>query len=552
MGFAAGFSAGFQVGDASRKRAKQDEIDAALKAVADAQVTETPGTRAEGSTEAVQAQLDAGAGMGEARRLASTGTDPSYSFLGQTQSTPFTADQVSKARQLAQAGVLEKHGDIDAGGRIRSRLLQDDSTRQGMAESAARADREAKRFDWEAQAQERERAYRDEAEGVFKTSPMSSRGAAFATQMQEYQGKKAEYDAAVAAGRSDVVAPTPPQKPTFTPSEMMATGMNMLLVNAKHGKATPEMIMGAAEKMKTLTDEGYVRALRTGMSKDASDTQIVAAFNASGNEKVDPNSVIKSEWIERPNGQSTRVMTIRNPDGSERVINFRSELEGLGKAGEYFERAVKEHQMRVEEGQLKVSRQRCRPAAASLRLHQTMYDDQILERGAKDSEALLRTQLADLDTSTPEGRKQADQIEEKIDALKTGRRSGSGMGADPAQKKLAKSLADSKRYPDEPTALDAIMSKPDAMHKDYELAFAKQTGISPEEAVKLADAVMKQKGWTQVRGNWMRLQPGHEAWASGAPAASIPPLDKREVGKEYDTPRGKAIWRGTGWELVKK
>ena len=538
MGFAAGFSAGFQVGDASRKRAKQDEIDAALKAVADAQVTETPGTRAEGSTEAVQAQLDAGAGMGEARRLASTGTDPSYSFLGQTQSTPFTADQVSKARQLAQAGVLEKHGDIDAGGRIRSRLLQDDSTRQGMAESAARADREAKRFDWEAQAQERERAYRDEAEGVFKTSPMSSRGAAFATQMQEYQGKKAEYDAAVAAGRSDVVAPTPPQKPTFTPSEMMATGMNMLLVNAKHGKATPEMIMGAAEKMKTLTDEGYVRALRTGMSKDASDTQIVAAFNASGNEKVDPNSVIKSEWIERPNGQSTRVMTIRNPDGSERVINFRSELEGLGKAGEYFERAVKEHQMRVEEGQLKVSQQQAGTAAASLRLHKTMYDDQAPEREAKSEEAKLRVLLAK--TEDPAEQK---KLTEKISALHNGSR-GTGGNLDPAHVREAAALVASGAAPDQATALEMVITKPDKTHQAFVEANIKQ-GQGPDEAVKNADKVMANMGWNKSGSRWTKA-------AAAAPAASIPPLDKREVGKEYDTPRGKAIWRGTGWELVKK
>ena len=96
--------------------------------------------------------------------------------------------------------------------------------------------------------------HRDEAEGVFKTSPMSSRGdtrhADAGVPGQEGRVRRGRGRRPLRRGRAD-----PPQKPTFTPSEMMATGMNMLLVNAKHGKATPEMIMGAAEKMKTLTDE---------------------------------------------------------------------------------------------------------------------------------------------------------------------------------------------------------------------------------------------------------------------------------------------------------
>ena len=34
-------------------------------------------------------------------------------------------------------------------------------------------------------------------------------------------------------------------------------------------------------------------------------------------------------------------------------------------------------------------------------------------------------------------------------------------------------------------------------------------------------------------------------------AAAIPPVESREVGKAYDTPKGKMIWRGNGWEPVK-
>jgi len=537
MGFAAGFSAGFQVGDASRKRAKQDEIDAALKAVSDAQVTETPGTRAEGSTEAVQAQLDAGAGMGEARRLASTGTDPSYTFLGKTQATPFTADQVSKARQLAQAGVLEKHGDIDAGGRIRSRLLQDDSTRQGMAESAARADREAKRFDWEAQAQERERVHRDEVESIFKESPLAKRGDAFATQMQEYQGKKAEYDAAVAAGRSDVVAPTPPQKPTFTPSEMMSTGMKVLWASAKAGKVGWEDFQKAGEKMKTLTDEGYVQALRLAHS-GAPLTQVVAAFNAKGEHQIDPASITEDKTVDRPGGVKSRLITFKTPDGRTQTIDTLAGLDEFGKAGDYFERAVKEHQMRMQEGQLKVSQQQAGTAAASLRLHQTMYQDQAPEREAKSEEARLRVLLAK--TEDPAEQK---KLTEKIGALHSGSR-GTGGNLDPAHVREAAALVASGAAPDQATALEMVITKPDKTHQAFVEANIKQ-GQGPDEAVKNADKVMSNMGWNKSGSRWSKA-------ASAAPDASIPPLDKREIGKEYDTPRGKAIWRGTGWELVKK
>lgn len=37
----------------------------------------------------------------------------------------------------------------------------------------------------------------------------------------------------------------------------------------------------------------------------------------------------------------------------------------------------------------------------------------------------------------------------------------------------------------------------------------------------------------------------------GQPPQAIPAANEREIGKVYDTPRGKMVWRGNGWEMVK-
>jgi hypothetical protein len=37
----------------------------------------------------------------------------------------------------------------------------------------------------------------------------------------------------------------------------------------------------------------------------------------------------------------------------------------------------------------------------------------------------------------------------------------------------------------------------------------------------------------------------------GQQPQAIPAANEREVGKVYDTPKGKMIWRGNGWEMVK-
>jgi hypothetical protein len=113
-----------------------------------AQQIGTGGAQIEGTTEAVQAQLDSGAGMGEARKLASTGTTPTeYSFLGKTSATPLDDAGQATARTQAMAGVMEKFGDTEGAMRYRQQAQQGEMnamqlkqmTRQGVREDKADA-----------------------------------------------------------------------------------------------------------------------------------------------------------------------------------------------------------------------------------------------------------------------------------------------------------------------------------------------------------------------------------------------------------------------------
>jgi len=96
---------------------------------------------------------------------------------------------------------------------------------------------------------------------------------------------------------------------------------------------------------------------------------------------------------------------------------------------------------------------------------------------------------------------------------------------------LAKNQADGLRM--------ATQSKADSPEKIRAEIYGKalQSMGTPEAAKKATDAAMTY------------LFP--QASAPAAASSQLPPVDQREVGKAYDTPKGKAVWRGNGWELVK-
>lgn len=165
------------------------------------------------------------------------------------------------------------------------------------------------------------------------------------------------------------------------------------------------------------------------------------------------------------------------------------------------------------------------------------------EREARGAIAKLRTDLANADDGTPEGQQQIARIQAKLQALQTGTRGAGAGGHDPAQVAAARALMAANPGMDMATALDNIVSKPDAVHKSFVEIGLKEM-LKPEQAVERADTVMKQMGW-QRAGNssrWTRM-----GGAAAAPGA-VPPAADRKVGQTYQTPKGPMVWRGTGWE----
>jgi hypothetical protein len=83
--------------------------------------------------------------------------------------------------------------------------------------------------------------------------------------------------------------------------------------------------------------------------------------------------------------------------------------------------------------------------------------------------------------------------------------------------------------------------------------------INPEEFVNAdrqyfpapgdkPDVIAQKKANRKAAYEAMKRDAG-PAYKSKGGKGELPPISERTIGKTYDTPRGKAVWRGTGWEL---
>ena len=185
-----------------------------------------------------------------------------------------------------------------------------------------------------------------------------------------------------------------------------------------------------------------------------------------------------------------------------------------------------------------MSQQQAGTAAAKPASAGRYGDDQAPRRGAKAPRKLCCACCSQ--TEDPAEQK---KLTEKISALLRSGSRGHRRNLDPASVREAAALVASAQRRTRHDHASRWSSRVCRTRRTRLSSKEHQTGQGPDEAVKNADKVGPTWAGTS-RARWTK--------AAAAAPASIPPLDKREVGKEYDTPRGKAIWRGTGWELVKK
>lgn len=515
--------------------------------------SETP-TMDEGFTPAQGAEIQAAANSGqyditwdpEAKGYRVTAkTDPNSSgvvkaaprqtFLGQVQDTPLDERGISRARQMAMAGVLERTGDIEGGARMRDRVSAEDD-REFNRQRARKMDaRDDERWRRDQENYDAEKAYREGMGAVIEGSTFGQRSKAFQSQMADYEKAKKAYDEKVAAGDGSAIAPTMPQQPTMTSGEKLLDAASVIAFKAKHGKASPEEIMKVSEQMQALGQENYLQMLRMAQS-GAPLTAVVQAFNSTGKAQIDPAAIVKDERVKRPGGVESRLITYKLPDGRTQTIDTYAEMSALGKADDLLNAAQQEHQQRMAEGQLKV-------AQGNLAVHQSdaarlaaEFAAGAGEREAKASVAKLRKELAE--TEDPERQK---VLEGKIRALSTGTRGGAAGGADPAKVKEAQTVLASGLAADMPSALELVMQQPDKIHADFvRAALQANGGANADGAVKTADKVMQSMGWRRNGNRWTKV-----AAQGGAPASAPPAKGTVVDGYEFmgGDPNNQANWR---------
>ncbi|MCU0951488.1 MAG: hypothetical protein MUC68_10595 [Burkholderiaceae bacterium] len=529
-----GFNAGYGM-------VTQVARDIDLGKVAAAKVEEIPGEVPPPNQAEIDRLTEAGGGYPEAGPINAATGGPrgasKFALLGTTQESPFTPEQVTKLRQEAQAGVLEKHGDLEGAGRMRDRIASGELRTFQMGEAKKASERGDKLFQWQQEDRERQQRARDDEEAymtgrreLFAGSFFGQRSAAYAKEFEEFQRKQAEYDEAVKRGDPAAIAPTRPMPPAIGPAEMLADAGKLLVHDATHGKATPEALMAFSDRMRKALEEGQVQAMRLAQG-GAPLTQVVAAFNAQGEQKIDPAAIVSDEMVDRGGGVKTRILKIKQEDGSIATIDTLASLDAFKQAGDYFQRA---HQAFTERLALRAD---ARAGAAEGRAQANFAAG----AGQREAErAMGDAQAAVINAKTPEERAAAtDRLRLVREGLSAGAPAAEDKNA-PAEVKLARAAIQAGMYRDMGEALrwatsSKAKSPAEIRASLYEKALQLHMGDA-ERAKAATDAGM---GY---------LFPGGAAGpaaAGGAPAAA-PPANANDARAQAE----EAVRRGANKDAV--
>lgn len=500
-----GFSAGYGlVGQVMKDRE--------LRQVAEAAPEVNQGALPEPDPKALQANRDLASGppgsdaYPEPQRTvdASGGVraPSTYSLLGQTQEQPFTPEQASKARQLAQAGVLDKFGDIEGAGRIRDRLQRADLTDLQMTGEKARQGREATQFDWAQKDRAKQEEWSAERKRLQQDGLIGQKQAAYEKAMNNYQTAKTDYDKKVADGDSAAVQPVMPSKPVILPWEFLVDHAKLLANDYAHEKASTKDLFEFQRMQDQMEQEGMTRGLRA-LQDGASVAQVVALFNKSGQMQIDPASVVDRGFVKRPDGMKTRQIEIKNPDGSTTPIDSMAGLQAFKEAGDFTHNFFQLRQLANSDKQVAIAGGHLALAAQHSKREQEAFDTAEPERQAKANIALLKTRISELKEDSPTYKQDLALLSGKLQAEMTGTR-GIGANVDTAHQKDARALVALGNYPDEGKALDAVMNKPDQLHKEL-IANAMKLNPDLDAAITAADNGMVRMGWQRDGTSWFRV-----------------------------------------------
>lgn len=263
-------------------------------------------------------------------------------FLGE-KVNPDDRAGIERTRRSKVADVLGKY-DPAEGARMRRDILAEDRAEWMHG-------REKKRAEREDAAHDAEKAYTQGRNAMFANSRFGRGLAAHAEQLKAWKAS---------GGQGE-----PPKRPAYTALDAIGDQAELLDFDAKNGKLDTKAFAEFSQRLRTMQDEGYEKALRQAQA-GAALPQVLEAFNASGQERVTPADVASDERVAGPDGAPTRRITLK--DGT--VIDTLAALDSLGKAGEVFSRHYKAKDDKRDDKRLELDGKRVGLEGARLGLAQ--------------------------------------------------------------------------------------------------------------------------------------------------------------------------------------
>lgn len=436
-------------------------------------------------------------------------------FMGKRTAGSMNEDQVDRARQSAMAGVLTKY-DPQEGMRMRREIRAQERDDQ-------RWDRQTKQWDRE----DRKLAEQDEYDAgrrqLFSNSRFGQNQARYQQEMEKYQSTLTQYEADKASGKQVGAAPVMPSRPEYSIGDALADRAALIDHDAKSGKLDSRAFGEFTDLLNKVQGEGYEKALRLAQS-GATIQEVAQAFNATGQSKLDPASVVSDKMVKGKNGVETRVIQFKDGQGNVRTINALAELDALGKASDVFTRHFQ-------------VKQDARADRADARAGAQFAQGQS-DRAQTKSEAEAKANAAV--ALFKERNPNATQAE--LDAVRRGilEPVPTTDKNSPAEVKLAKAMVDAGLAPDMRAALEMAITKKSQSAKEAYLDLMKPSGgIQPRE--EDVAVVME----TAFGANWREKVGGAATGRSAggkvqdAPKVSTPAeLAKLPKGARYTAPDG--------------